>query len=50
MKITVLGAGSDDFTVIATDADYFKTPVAVGDAVPLSWGLEDAVLLGRVAA
>ena len=41
---------SDDFTVIATDADYFKTPVAVGDAVPLSWGLEDAVLLGRVAA
>ncbi|MCV9961132.1 ABC transporter ATP-binding protein [Pararhizobium sp. BT-229] len=50
VKITVNGAGSDDFTVIATDADYFKKPVSVGDAVPLSWGLEDAVLLGRMAA
>ncbi|WP_275791138.1 ABC transporter ATP-binding protein [Pararhizobium gei] len=50
VKITVHGAGSDDFTVIASDADYFRKPVAVGDAVPLSWDLEDAVLLGRVAA
>ena len=50
VKITVTGAGSDDFTVITTDADYFEKPVSVGDAVPLSWGLEDAVLLGRIAA
>ncbi|MDQ0321051.1 putative spermidine/putrescine transport system ATP-binding protein [Pararhizobium capsulatum DSM 1112] len=50
VKITVIGAGSDDFTVIATDADYFAKPVSVGDAVSLSWGLEDAVLLGRMAA
>jgi putative spermidine/putrescine transport system ATP-binding protein len=50
VKITVIGAGSDDFTVIATDADYFEKPVSVGDAVSLSWGLEDAVLLGRIAA
>ena len=49
-KITVMGAGSEDFTVIATDADYFEKPVAVGDAVSLSWGLEDAVLLGAAAA
>ncbi|SER56083.1 ABC transporter ATP-binding protein [Rhizobium sp. NFR03] len=50
VKITVMGAGSEDFTVIASDADYFDKPVAVGDAVSLSWGLEDAVLLGAVAA
>lgn len=50
VKITVMGAGSEDFTVIATDADYFEKPVAVGDAVSLSWRLEDAVLLGSAAA
>ncbi|KQR69480.1 ABC transporter ATP-binding protein [Rhizobium sp. Leaf341] len=50
VKITVMGAGSEDFTVIATDADYFERPVAVGDAVSLSWRLEDAVLLGSAAA
>ncbi|PYE45049.1 putative spermidine/putrescine transport system ATP-binding protein [Rhizobium sp. PP-F2F-G20b] len=50
VKITVMGAGSEDFTVITTDADYFEKPVAVGDAVSLSWGLEDAVLLGAMAA
>ncbi|MDO3435222.1 ABC transporter ATP-binding protein [Rhizobium sp. CBN3] len=50
VKITVLGAGSDDFTVIADDNDYFAGPVAVGDAVSLSWEREDAVLLGRASA
>ncbi|MBB4194762.1 putative spermidine/putrescine transport system ATP-binding protein [Rhizobium aethiopicum] len=50
VKITVLGAGSDDFTVIADDNDYFARPVAVGDAVSLSWEREDAVLLGRASA
>jgi putative spermidine/putrescine transport system ATP-binding protein len=50
VKITVVGAGSDDFTVIATDGDYFANPASVGDAVSLSWALEDAVLLGRVSA
>ncbi len=50
VKITVLGAGSDDFTVIASDSDYFAKPVSVGDAVSLSWALEDAVLLGRMSA
>lgn len=50
VKITVMGAGSDDFTVIASDGDFFARPVSVGDAVPLSWALEDAVLLGRVSA
>jgi putative spermidine/putrescine transport system ATP-binding protein len=50
VKITVIGAGSDDFTVIADDGDYFARPVAVGDTVSLSWALEDAVLLGRSSA
>ena len=50
VKITVIGAGSDDFTVIAGDGDYFAKPVSVGDAVSLSWALEDAVLLGRASA
>ncbi|MBX5220262.1 ABC transporter ATP-binding protein [Rhizobium sp. NLR8a] len=50
VKITVLGAGSDDFTVISDDSDYFARPVAVGDAVSLSWEREDAVLLGRASA
>ncbi|MBY4629563.1 ABC transporter ATP-binding protein [Rhizobium croatiense] len=47
VKITVVGAGSDDFTVIADDSDYFARPVAIGETVALSWALEDAVLLGR---
>ena len=47
VKLTVAGAGSDDFTVIASDGDYFAKPVSVGDAVSLRWALEDAVLLGR---
>ncbi|WEX91184.1 ABC transporter ATP-binding protein [Sinorhizobium garamanticum] len=50
VKITVLGAGSDDFTVIVSDADYFKKPVSVGDAVSLSWALEDVIPLGRLSA
>jgi putative spermidine/putrescine transport system ATP-binding protein len=50
VKITVIGAGSDDFTVIATTAIISPNPSSVGDAVSLSWALEDAVLLGRVSA
>lgn len=50
VKVTATGAGSDDFTVILSDTDYFAKPVPVGDAVALSWALEDAVLLGRVAS
>ena len=50
VKITVIGAGSDDFTVIATDDDDVAKFLAVGDAVSLSWALEDAILLGRISA
>ncbi|MCY1739993.1 ABC transporter ATP-binding protein [Ensifer sp. SL37] len=50
VKLTATGAGSDDFTVIVSDADHFRKPVAVGDAVSLSWTLEDVVPLGRLSA
>lgn len=50
VKITAAGAGSEDFTVILSDADYNAKPVSVGDPVALSWALEDAILLGSVAA
>ncbi|ARO24997.1 ABC transporter ATP-binding protein [Rhizobium sp. S9] len=50
VKITVVGAGSDDFTVISDDSDYFARPVAVGETVALSWERDDAVLLGRSSA
>ncbi|THK39097.1 ABC transporter ATP-binding protein [Ensifer sp. MPMI2T] len=50
VKITVIGAGSDDFTVILSDADYFRKPVSVGDAVSLSWALEDVIPFGRLSA
>ncbi|OJF92450.1 ABC transporter ATP-binding protein [Pararhizobium antarcticum] len=50
VKITVIGAGSDDFTVIVGDSSFYAKPVAVGDAVSLSWAEEDVILLGRVTA
>jgi len=50
VKITVIGAGSDDFTVIASNDDSAVKFLSVGDAVSLSWGMEDAILLGRISA
>jgi putative spermidine/putrescine transport system ATP-binding protein len=50
VKITIIGAGSDDFTVVVSDAEYFNKPVSAGDAVTLSWALEDVIPLGRVSA
>ncbi len=50
LKITVIGAGSDDFTVIASNDDDAARSIAVGDAVSLSWAQEDAILLGRISA
>ena len=48
VKLTLTGAGIDDFTAILNDTDYFARPVKVGDAVPLSWDAKDAIVLGRV--
>lgn len=46
VKLTMEGAGISEFTAIITDKAYYATPVAVGDAVPLHWDAEDAIILG----
>jgi putative spermidine/putrescine transport system ATP-binding protein len=48
VKITVTGAGIEDFTVILGDAAFFEQPISVGQAVPLSWDARDAIVLGRL--
>ena len=48
VKLTVNGAGVEDFTAILSDTDFFANPVKVGDAIPLSWDPEDAIVLGRL--
>jgi putative spermidine/putrescine transport system ATP-binding protein len=47
VKLSVDGAGIEDFTAIVDDKSFFAKPVAVGDAVPLHWDAEDAIILGR---
>jgi putative spermidine/putrescine transport system ATP-binding protein len=46
MKLSVDGAGVEDFTAIIDERSFFASPVAVGDAVPLSWDAGDAIVLG----
>ena len=46
IKLTIEGAGIAEFTAIITDIAFYATPVAVGDAVPLHWAAEDAIILG----
>ncbi|MER8725560.1 ABC transporter ATP-binding protein [Mesorhizobium sp. M0751] len=48
VKLSVNGAGIDDFTVIVDDTSFFARPVAVGDAVQIAWDAEDAIVLGRL--
>jgi putative spermidine/putrescine transport system ATP-binding protein len=48
VKLSVVGAGIEDFTAIVDDREFFASPVAVGDAVPLAWDAGDAVILGRL--
>ncbi|MDB5506437.1 MAG: transporter, ATP-binding protein [Devosia sp.] len=47
VKLSVDGAGVSDFTAIVDDKSFYAQPVAVGDAVPLHWDAEDAIILGR---
>ena len=47
VKLSVDGAGVEDFTAIVDDISFFAKPVKVGDAVPLNWDVEDAIVLGR---
>jgi putative spermidine/putrescine transport system ATP-binding protein len=48
VKLSVTGAGIDDFTVIVSDQAFFERPVSVGDAIPLAWDISDAIILGRL--
>ena len=48
VKLSVNGAGIEDFTVIVDDTSFFAKPVAVGDAVPIAWDAVDAIVLGRL--
>lgn len=48
VKLSVNGAGIEDFTVILDDESFFARPVAVGDLVPIAWDSEDAIILGRL--
>lgn len=48
IKLTIDGAGISEFTAIITDKAFYATPVVVGDAVPLHWDTEDAIILGTL--
>jgi len=48
VKLTLTGAGIEDFVALASDEEFFARPVAVGEAIPLAWQPEDAIILGRL--
>jgi putative spermidine/putrescine transport system ATP-binding protein len=48
VKLSVDGAGIEDFTAIIDDRSFNEKPVRVGDAVPLNWDAGDAIVLGRL--
>lgn len=50
IKLSVQGAGIDNFTISLRDADYFARPVKTGDAIHLSWAETDTVVLGHSQA
>jgi putative spermidine/putrescine transport system ATP-binding protein len=41
VKVTIEGAGPEDFVVNAPDTDYFRDPVTFGDAVLARWDAAD---------
>ncbi len=47
VKLSIEGAGADDFTAIVDDVSFFRPPVSIGDAVPVHWEAADAIVLGR---
>ena len=48
VKLTVSGAGIEDFTANVGDTAFFAAPVKVGDAVSLAWDAQDVIVLGRL--
>ncbi len=47
VKLSVSGAGIEDFTAVISDSEFFARPIRVGEAIPLCWGKQDAIVLGR---
>ena len=47
VKMVASGAGFEDFTVHIDDTDFFSRSVKTGDALPLAWDADDALVLGR---
>ena len=47
VKLSVSGAGIEDFTAILSDTMFFAQPIKVGEAIQLSWNPEDVIVLGR---
>jgi len=48
VKLSVSGAGIEDFTAILSDMAFFANPVKVGEAIPLAWDRTDAIVLGKL--
>jgi putative spermidine/putrescine transport system ATP-binding protein len=48
VKLSLTGAGVEDFTVILGDDEFFAQPITVGQAAPLFWEPRDAIVLGRL--
>jgi putative spermidine/putrescine transport system ATP-binding protein len=47
VKLVVTGPGIEEFTVLLDEEAFLESPVAVGNAVPLSWDAQGAVALTR---
>jgi ABC-type spermidine/putrescine transport systems, ATPase components len=45
VKLSVSGAGIDDFTAILSDDAFFANPPKIGEAVPLCWEHRDTLVL-----
>ncbi len=45
VQVAVAAPGIEDFSVSVDEADFFRTPLAPGDAVPLSWSRETVHVL-----
>nr|WP_281405301.1 TOBE domain-containing protein [Rhizobium sp. FKL33] len=48
VKLSLAGAGVDDFTAILRDDDFFSRTISVGDALPLMWNPGDVIVLGKL--
>jgi putative spermidine/putrescine transport system ATP-binding protein len=45
VQLSVAAPGLDEFSASVDEADFFRTPLAVGDAVPMSWSREHVHVL-----